>query len=423
VISSNAVSRYKVRDTQAGAPDAQTVGREFKVEAVVVGKVEQWEDRIYINVELIDARNNGHLWGVQYDRKLTDIFGVQEDIADGISYKLRLILTDKEQPPPAKRDTESIEAYGAYLKGRHFWNKRTEEGLRKAIECFDQAIELEPNYALAYAGLADSYQVLIFHGGLPSGEYCSKAGAAAKRALEIDDSLAEAHTALAYVKFYYDWDWAAAEAEFKRALELNHNYATTHQWYAEYLASMARPDEALSERKKAKDLDPLSPIITSELGLSYLETRQYDRAIEEFRKAVELFPNFPPAHSFLSSALESKGMYDEAIVECQKAMALDNNNRLLPSLALVYTKSGRRIEAQKALDEMILGSKERYFQPSHIAMVYFALNDKDRAFEWLERAYKERDWLLTGLKRYPSFDGFRSDARFSDLLKRMNLLP
>src|SRR5262249_21207193 len=232
----------------------------------------------------------------------------------------------------------------------------------------------------------------------------------------------EAHTALAYVKFYYDWDWAEADAEFKRAIELNPNYATAHQWYAEYLASMSRSDEALSERERAKGLDPLSPIITSELGFSYFETRQYDRAIEEFRKAVELFPNFSPAHSNLSQALESKGIYDEAIVECQKAMALANNNKLLPSLAIVYAKSGRRIEAQRALAEMIRGSKERYFQPTYIANVYMALNDKKQAFAWLDRAYRERDWALTGLKRFPAFDGYRSDARFSDLLKRMNLL-
>jgi DNA-binding winged helix-turn-helix (wHTH) protein/TolB-like protein/Tfp pilus assembly protein PilF len=421
VISSSAVSRYKARDTQPGATDAQAVGREFNVEAVVAGKVAQRGDSIYIDIALIDARNNGLLWGEQHDRKLTDIFDLQEDIASGISNRLRLSLTEKEQTLLAKRSTDSIEAYKVYLRGRHFWNKRTEEGLRKSIEFFDQAIGLDPNYALAHAGLADSYQILAFHGALSSIEYFPRAKAAAKRAIEIDDSLAEAHTALAYVKFYHDWDWARAEEEFKRALELNPNYPTAHQWYAEYLASMARSKEALSEREKAKALDPLSPIITSELGFSYLETRQYDRAIEEFRKAVELFPNFSPAHSNLSLALEFKGMHDEAIVECQSAMALANNNKLLTVIASNYAKSGRRIEAQRALAEIIRGSKERYFQPAHIAQVYIALNEKEKAFEWLEKAYKERDWALTGLKRYPSFDGFRSDPRFSDLLKRMKL--
>jgi len=421
VISSNAVSRYKAHGPQAGAPDAQAVGREFKVEVIVVGWVAQRGDRIYINVELIDARNNGHLWGEQYDRKLADIFSAQKDIAGGISNKLRLSLTEKAQNHLAKQGTESIDAYRAYLKGRRLWNQRTEEGLRKAIESFDQAIGLDPEFALAHAGLADSYQVFIFHGGLSSTEYSLRAKAAAERAIGFDDSLAEAHTALAYVKFLYDWDWAGAEAEFKRALELNPNYATAHQWYGEFLASMSRPDDALSERKKAKALDPLSPIITSELGYSYFETRQYDQAIEEFRKAVELFPDFSPAHSFLSAALEFKGMYDEAMVECQKAMALANNDKLLPRLAIIYAKSGRRIEAQRALDEMIRRSKEGYFQPSQIAEVYLAINDKERAFEWLEKAYRERDWGMAGINRFPLFDSLRSDARFSDLLKRMNL--
>jgi DNA-binding winged helix-turn-helix (wHTH) protein/TolB-like protein/Tfp pilus assembly protein PilF len=421
VIPSSAVCRYKAHYPQASAPDAKTIGREFNVEVVVVGKVERREESIYIDVELIDARNNGHLWGELYRRKLTDIFSAQNDIASGISERLRPGLTETEQSSLAKRNTENIEAYWAYLKGRHFWNKRTEEGLQEAIRFFDQALDRDPNYALAYAGLADAYQILAFHGPLSSAEYFSRAKAAARRAIELDDRLAEAHTALAYVKFYYDWDWAGADAEFKRALELNPNYATAHQWYAEYLASMARPDEALSEREKAKALDPLSPIITSELGLSYIETRQYDRAVEEFRTAVNLFPDFSPAHSNLCLALELEGRYDEAMVECQKAMALANNNKLLTELAIIYARSGRRTEAQRTLDEMIRESKERYFQPSYIARVYLALNDQEKAFEWLEKAYRERDWALTGLKRYPVFDGFRSDPRFSDLLKRMGL--
>ncbi len=423
VISSTAVSRYKLRDPQGGVPDVQAVGREFKVEAVVVGRMVQRGDRIYINVELIDVRDQSHLWGEQYDRKLTDIFGVQEDIAKGISKRLRPSLMAKEQNLPAKIGTESLEAYRSYLKGRQFWNNRTEEGLRSAIEFYDQARGLDPSFALAYAGLADSYQVLIFHGGLSSGEYSAMAKAAARRALEIDESVAEAHTTLAYVKFYYDWDWAGAEAEFKRAIELNPNYATAHQWYGEFLGNMDRQDESLSERKKAKALDPLSPIITSELGLSYFEARQYDQAIEEFRKAVEIYPNFSPAHSFLAMALEWKGMYDEAIVECQKAIALANNTNLLPQLAHIYAMSGRRIEAQKVLSEMRQESKQRYFSPSRIAMVYAALNDRERAFAWLEKAYRERDYGLVSIKVYPMFDSLRSDVRFSDLLKRMNLLP
>jgi len=286
VISRSAVSRYKTRDPNAGGPDLQAIGREFKVQAVVVGKVVQQGDSIHINVELIDARDNSHLWGERYDRKLAAIFSLQEDITRRISENLKLKLTGQEQVLLTKRYTESTEAYQAYLRGRYFWNKRTGEGLRKAIEFFDQAVGIDPNYALAYAGLADSYQLVSFYSGLPPTEYSRRAGKAAERAIAIDDNFAEAHATLAYVRFYYDWDWAAAEAGFKRAIELNPNYATAHQWYGEFLGNMGREEESLVERKKALALDPLSPIITSELGLSYFEARQYDRAIEEFRKAT-----------------------------------------------------------------------------------------------------------------------------------------
>jgi len=423
VISSNAVSRYKTRYPQAGALDAQTVGREFNVEAVVVGKVEQRGDRIYINVELIDARNNAHLWGEQYDWSLADILNAQKEIAKGISQRLRPSLTEKEQNLPAKVATESIEAYRAYLKGRYFWNKRTEEGLREAIKSFNKARDQDPNYALAHAGLADSYQILAFHGALSPMEYFPRAKAEAEAAIKIDDSLAEAHTALAYVKCLYDWDWAGANEEFKLAIKLNPSYATAHQWYGEYLGQMGRFDEALAEREKALRLDPLSPIITSEQGFTYFEARRYDRALEEFRKAAELYPDFPPAHYLLAYAFEFNGLYDAAIAECQKAITLakakDGNN--FPLLAHIYAKSGRRIEAQRLLAEMTLNSKTRYYAPAHIAAVYVALGDKDKAFQWLEKAYQRKDWALVQIKVVPAFDSLRSDARFSELLKRMNL--
>jgi DNA-binding winged helix-turn-helix (wHTH) protein/TolB-like protein/Tfp pilus assembly protein PilF len=415
VISSNAVARYKAR---GAAPDAQAIGREFKVEAVVVGKVEQRGDRIYIDVELIDARDNSHLWG---EVKLTDIFSAQKDIANGISNRLRPGLTEKEQNPSAKRDTESIEAYRAYLKGRHSWNKRTEEGLREAIKFFDRAREVDPNCALAYAGLADSYQILAFHGALSPMEYFPMAKAAAEKAIGIDNNLAEAHTALAYMKYVYDWDWAGADAEFKQAIKLNPNYATAHQWYGEYLGQMGHFDEGLAERKKALRLDPLSPIITSQQGYSYLDARRYDSAIEEFRKASELYPDFSLAHDFLSYALALNGLYDDAIAERQKAITLTNDSYHFTGLAMIYAKSGRRVEAQKLLTEIILNSKNRYYPLAHIAAVYAALDDKDKAFQWLDKAYQRKDWAMVRLKVEPVFDSLRSDARFSELLKRMKL--
>jgi TolB-like protein/Tfp pilus assembly protein PilF len=423
VISSSAVARYKISDPQAADPPVQAIGREFKVQAVVIGKVVQRADRINIKVELTDARENTQLWGEQYDRKLTDIFGMQEDISRSISEKLKLKLTGQEQSLLTRRYTENTEAYQSYLKGRYFWNKRTAEGLRKAIQFFDQAIGMDPNYASAYAGLADSYQLFSFYSGLPPTAYAPRAREAAERAIAIDDSLAEAHTTLAYVRFYYDWNWPGAEAEFKRAIELNPNYATAHQWYGEYLGNMGRRDESLVERRKALALDPLSPIITSELGYSYFEAGQYDRAVEEFRKATEIFPDFSPAHSFLAMAYERIARYEEAIAECQKAIALANDNSLLTQLARIYAMSGRPVEAQRLLAEMRQESKQRYFSSSQIAKVYAVLNDKEQAFAWLEKACEERDWGLIALKVYPWPDSLRSDARFSDLLKRMNLLP
>jgi serine/threonine-protein kinase len=422
VISNRAASRYKASDTQAAQPDIQAVGRELKVQAVVAGSVVQRGDRIYVNAELIDARNNRHLWGQHYDRKPADILGLQEEIARGISETLRVSSTSRKPDITAKRPTESTEAYQAYLKGRYFWNQRTEESLYKAISFFEQARGIDPNYGLAYAGLADSYQLLVFHGGLSPNDYCPKAKAAAERAIAVDDGLAEAHTALAYVRFLYDWDWAGAEAEFKRAIALNPNYATAHQWYGEFLGRLGRIDESLPERKRALILDPLSPIITSELGFSYFDARQYDRAVEEFRKAAELYPDFSPAHSFLAMSYEYSGLYDQAFAEIHRAIDLAKSDHyLLLQLARISAKAGKRAEARQLLAEITNGPEHHYFPRTHIASAYVALGDKERAFEWLEKAYTERDWGLPLIKTFPDFDDVRSDPRFSDLLKRLNL--
>jgi len=346
---------------------------------------------------------------------------VQEEIVKAISEKLRSSLTRMEEDQLSKRYTESAQAYQSYLRGRYFWNKRTEPDLRKAIAFFDEAIGIDPQYCLAYAGLADSYQVLIFHGGLSPSAYCPKARFSAEKAIEIDDTLAEAHTALAYVKFYYDFDWQGAEGEFRRAIKLNPSYATAHQWYGEYLGEMGRIDESLVERKEALRLDPLSPIITSELGFSYYEAGNYDRAIEEFRKAAELYPDFSPAHDFLAAAYEQSGRYDEAIAECEKAITLADESYNFLTLARIEARSGRRSDAQRLLGEIVESSKRRYCSPALIAMVYAALGDKDKVFEWLEKAYQERDWGLAQLKVSPELASVRSDPRYADLLKRMNL--
>jgi tetratricopeptide (TPR) repeat protein len=335
---------------------------------------------------------------------------------------LRVGSTDQKAELTAKRQTESTEAYQAYQRGRFYWNQRTEEGLHKAISFFDQARGIDPSYGLAYAGLADSYQLLVIYGPLSSKDYYPHARAAAERAIAIDDSLAEAHTSLAYVRFSDDWDWAGAEVEFKRAIGLNPNYATARQWYGEFLGDLGRNEESLAERKMALTLDPLSPVIRSELGLAYLEARQYDRAVDEFRKAAELYPDFPLVHNFLSAAYEYSGRYDEAMAECRRAMDLTGSADVPQSgLASIYARSGRRAEARQLLAQMTNEARHGYFPPTSIARVYIALGDKEPAFEWLEKAYNERDWGLINIKVWPGFDEVRSDPRFADLLQRMNL--
>jgi serine/threonine-protein kinase len=419
VISSNAAARYHPRDPQSIGQNLQVIGHDLKVQAVVLGKVSQQGNHIQVSVELVDLRSNRHLWGQQYDRDATDILGVQEDIAESLAEIIRPGSSAKQRQL-SQRHTESNQAYQSYLRGRYAWNQRTEADLRKAIDFFNEAIRIDPQYALAYAGVADTYEVMAFHGELSPRDYFPMAKAAAERALEIDDSVAEAHTALAYEKFYYEWDWQGAEREFKRAIELNPNYATAHQWYGELLGHMGRAEESLAERQKALRLDPLSPIIASELGFSYYEARKYDQAVKEFRKAVEKYPDFSPAHDFLSVAYEQSGLHDEALAECQKAMSLSNDEFLPLQLALIYARSGRRDDAQRLLADVEKSSQHRYYAPTHIAMVYAALADRDKAIEWLDNAYEQRHWGLTLLKVYPEFDPLRSDPRFADLLRRLN---
>ena len=421
VISSSAVSRHRIRDSQAQGPDVQAIGREFKVQAVVVGKVMQQGDSIHMNVELIDARDNSQLWGKRYDRKLADIFSLQEDITRSISEKLKLKLTGQEQSLQTKRYTENTEAYQAYLKGRYFWNKRTGEGVMKASEYFQQAIDLDPNYAQAYAGLADCY--LFGHPpSLPPKVLATKAKEMAKKALEIDDRLGEAHASLGLIAQNLEWDWAQAEREYKRAIDLNPNYATAHQWYAEHLTLTGRFDEALEKMKLASDLDPLSLIIIKDTGEIYYAARKYDRAIEYYRKALEMDPGFVIAHRYLGMVYAQKGELSSAIAELQKARQLEDSPDGLSELGYVYALSGRRQEAQKVLSDLRLMSERRYTSPRAYALIYAGLGNRDKAFEWLERGYREGA-VITELIVDPRWDNLRTDARFGDLMKRVGLTP
>ncbi|HEY8227785.1 MAG TPA: protein kinase [Pyrinomonadaceae bacterium] len=412
---------FRYKDKQA---DALKAGNELGVSAVLVGRIIQHGDNLTISAELVDVRHNKLLWGEQYDRKMSDLLTTQREIAREIVEKLRLKVSGEEKGL-AKHYTESNEAYQLYLRGRFYWNKRTEEGMQKSLDYFQQAIERDPKFALAYSGLADAYDLLgaaDASGGMRPNEAMPKAKAAALRALEIDDSMAEPHVSLAHVKYYYDRDWATAEREYKRAIELNPNYPTAHQWYAVYLMSAGRFDEAVAENRRAQELDPLSLPINMTLGWVFLNARQYDRSIEQLRKTLEMDSNFLLAHHRLGLVYEQQRKYDEAIAEFKQVINLSAGKPLgIAALARAYALSGKRAEAQKGLVELQELSRQRYVSSVSIAQIYAALDDKDQAFAWLDKAEKENDANLARFKVDPRFDSLRSDPRFADLVRRLSL--
>jgi TolB-like protein/Tfp pilus assembly protein PilF len=402
--------------------DPKRLGRELQVEAVLSGKVRQMQDMLSVQVDLVDANTGAQLWGEQYERKVSDVLAVKQTITREVTEKLRLRLSDEEQRKLTKRDTTNAEAYQVYLRGRYVWNKRTKEGLRKGIEYFRQAIDTDPNYALAYVGLADSYNFLGAFGIalLPPGEAMPKAKSAAMRALEIDDSLAEAHASLAFVRLYYDWDWAGAEKAFQRAIELNPNYAPAPQWYSHLLMSRGRTDEALSEAKRAAEIDPLSLPAAMNLGWQYHWARQYDLAVKCLRKALEIDPNFEQGRWGLGLAYEGKGLIEEAATEFQKAVNLSGGNPVYAAaLGHAYAIGGKKAEAMRTRAELEEQSTRRYVSPYWMATLHAGLGDKDQAFQWLEKAYEERSGGLIWLGVDPRMDGLRSDPRFAVLMRRI----
>jgi serine/threonine-protein kinase len=417
VMSRNTSFRYKGREQ-----DVQKVGKELNVRAVLTGSVKQVGDQIVINVSLDDALDSHHIWGEQYARKFADILTVQREIAQEVSSSLRLKLTRVDEQKRVKQYTENAEAYQFYLKGRYYWNKRGQEGIKQAIEYFQQAIERDPSYALAYAGLADCYVVPAR--GLPPRERMPQAKAAARKALEIDDTLAEAHTTLARVLTVYDWDWSGAKKEFQRAIELNPRYSLAHQWYGGYLLAMGRSDESLAEIKQGQQLDPLSPLSTFGLARAFYYARKYDQAIDEFQKALKLDPSFPPVLLFLPVAYEQKGMHEEALTGFQKAITLTKGavrSGSMAGLGHVYAVSGRKGEARTVLNELKQLAQQEYVPAEGIARIYAGLGEKDQAFAWLEKAYDEHSYTMAWLKVEPGWDSLRSDPRFADLLRRMGL--
>lgn len=411
VIARTTAFSYKER-----ALDPRKIGSELGVQAVATGRAVLQGDSLIVQADLMDVASGLQIWGEKYERRRADILTVQTEIARTISEKLRLRLTGEQRQRLTESYTQDTAAYDLYLKGLYHWNKRTEADVKKGNAYFTQAIVKDPNYALAYVGLANSY---IWAGnGLTPAEAMRAAKEAAERARQLNGTLAEAYTSLAAVSLLYDWDWSAAERDFTQAIALNPNYATAYQWYAEYLTARGRHDAAIAASKQALALDPRSPIINRDVGWHYYCARQYDQAIEHCQNALKLDPNFAQAHTLLGLAYTKKAMFAEAIAESQRAVALSPSGNNRARLGYVYASSGQRGEAQKELDNLTESTNEIYVSPYHMAVLYTGLGDKEQAFAWLERASQDRDSWLIYLKVSPMLDSLRADPKFQDLVQR-----
>ena len=414
VMSRNSVFRYKGREIQASV-----VGHELNVHAVMSGRLAKYGDRLSISVELVDASDDRHIWGSQYIRNPSDILTMPERIAQEITDKLRVKLTGEEQQRLARRQTQSAEAYQLYLKGRYFFNKLTPDGVQKGIDHFKQAIEIDPAYAMAHVGLGDCCNYLAKP---------TEARQAMTKALEIDETLGEAHASLGFFKFVYDWDFPGAEREFSLSLKLKPNYAEAHHWSSIYFANMGRHDEADVEAKLSVELDPLSLLMNVTPGLTAYLARDYERAAAHLLRVIELDNRFPAAHSVLGNTYLQQGFYDEAIAEYQKVLSLCGDVRSVrlsveALLGQAYANLGDRNKALHILDELIKASEEKD-QPISllsIAEIHAALGQIDEAFEWLNKAFDQHDMQMVSLRVNPTLDPLRDDSRFADLLKRMRL--
>jgi TolB-like protein/Tfp pilus assembly protein PilF len=417
VIARTSVMRYKNSKKPIGE-----ISKELNVSAILEGSVRKAGNKIRIAVQLADPETEEQLWSEKYDRDLEDIFAVQSEIAQKVADELEVQIRKSERLNLGKKATVSKEAYTLYIEGRHFLNTRTEEGLRKAIERFEKALEKDPQYALAYTGVADSYAVLALLEFLPPKDAFPKARTAAEKALEIDNRLAEAHTSLGVVRFQYDWDWEGAEKEFKRAIELNPSYAPSHQFYADFLKSQGRFDEALSEMSYASALDPLSLSINTGIGHVLYLSRQYDRAIEQYRNTIKLDPNFVQARLWFGRPYLQKRMYKESLMELAHAVTLSGESTIsLAMLGHANGAAGKKEEAEKILGKLTERSKHQYVPSYWIAMIHVGLGDEEESLAWLERAFQERSSWLVWARVEPRFDSLRADPRFEGLLGRMRL--
>ena len=408
VVSRTSVEQY--RDNPKPMP---TVGEEMNVSYVIEGSGLKHGDNIRLTIQLIDAKHDQHIWSNTYNRKTKEIFELQSEIAQLVAAEIEAVITPEEKQRIENIPTANIEAYNLYLQGRYFWNQGRRVDLDKSIEYYKRALEIDPNYALAYSGMAATYTSYTWGGYLPRRDVMPQAKTAAMKALEIDNTLGEAHAELAWARVVHDWDWTGGEKGFKRALELNSNNARAHNGYAWLLTFVGRHDEAIEESKRAHELDPLSNLNWS-LGYQYYYARDYDKAIEEYRKVLEIFPRNLVVHSHLALALSAKGLHNEAIEECLKIDFKDWN------IGYIYGAAGKMDEAQEILNYYLELSKKQFVRPVIFAFIYIGLGEKDKAFEWLEKTYEQREAFLDLIKVEPMYDSLRSDPRFQDLVERMN---
>jgi serine/threonine protein kinase/tetratricopeptide (TPR) repeat protein len=413
VSPTTSVMRYK------GNTDMAKIAKELGVDAIMRGRLVQKGDDLNITVELIDIRDDKSLWGEQYQRKISDLLATQREIASTITQKLQLKLSGEGAQKLAKKYTDSSVAYQQYLKGRYFWNKRDDENIRKAIEQFKAAADEDPNFALAYVGLADCYSVLTFFSNAPSADTMPTAKAYAERALAIDNSLGEAHSSLGYADMYL-WNWADAEKELKLGIELNPNYATAHKFYGNYLANVGRFDESLAEFKRAQELEPLSLIICLNLADEYLEKGDLKSALDQSQRAIDLDPNWYAAREILTLVYLKQGKNAEALAEAEKSIQISKRDSHKWLLGYVYSQTGKRNEAVAILDELKQGFGKTQVSGYDVAQVCAGLGDKDQAFAWLEKDFQTRNALMARLY-WTTFDFLRDDPRFRDLTRRMGM--
>jgi len=418
VVARSTAFQYKGKDV-----DPRRVGRELQVASVLTGRVRQSQDVLSIQVDLVDAVTGAQLWGEEYVRKISDVIAVKQAIAREVTAKLKLKLTGEDQRRLAKGDSTNTEAYRFYLRGRYFWNKRTPDGMKQAIAEFQQAIDRDPNFALGYVGLADCYTGLTFYNFAAPHEAMPKAKESAIKALSLDNTVAEAHASLAHVLMNYDWDWAMAEKEFKRSIELKPDYGTAHQWYAiHYLTATNRLEQSLQEMKRALELEPASLVMNTFMGATLYYAGRYDEAIDQCRRTVEMDPNFAVAHWHLGLAYEQKQVFDKAIEEFKKAISLSGGSPLMrAALGRVYAESQKKYEANEMLNELNELAKRQYVSAYEVAKIYVALGNSEKAFQLLAKAYAEHSFHLVNLNVCPQLNSVRSDPRFQDLAQRVGL--